>query len=117
MFCTDSVYRVVKDMAETSSSLIVAYNKLFKFPDHSELIMTPSISILVFPKRNNSSVVETTDEMSTDYILPTEQTSNSPGDLVVGPHGHIPVLPAKSELVVPLITLHYEEQITNNEAT
>jgi len=100
-------------MAETSSSLVVAHSKLLKLPDHSELVMIPSFSTqthLAFPEENNSSVDKTTDEMSTDCILPTEQTSYSLGDLVVVTHSHIPVLPAKSEFVVPLIALHYEEQ-------
>lgn len=113
-FCAD-YFRVVRGMAETSS-LVAAHRKLLKLPDHSELVMIPSISIQkysVFPERNNSSVDETTDEMFTDYCFPTEQTSN---DLVAVTHSRIPVLPAKSELVVPQITLHCE-QPSNNEET
>lgn len=74
--------------------------------------MIPSISAqthLAFPEENNSSV-KTTDERSTDHILSTEQTSSSLGNLLVVTHSRIPILPAKSEFVVPPTALHYKEQ-------
>jgi len=89
-------------MAETSSLEV------------AQSLIIPSISAqthLASPEVNNSSIDKTTDEISSDYVLPTEEKSCSLRDLLVVTHSHIPVLPPKSKLIfVPLITLHFEEQ-------
>jgi len=92
-------------MAEMSSLVVV--NKLLRLPDCSELVTTPLISIQTLLLENsNLSVNETADNMS---ILVTESTSNSLIELVAVTHIHGDKIPAKSELVVPLITLCKEQ--------
>jgi len=90
--------------------VLVAHN-LLKLPDHSELVMTSRFiqhnkeTYLASPEGDNLSIEV---KMNTGNNLPTEQTSYSLGNLVVGVH-NCTTFSENSELVVPLITLHCGE--------